>query len=127
MLRLILVLLFIVLFLLISIPILLVLWIIGLFQPKVKADASLAIVSWAFRVVLFLSGTHVTRVGEENIPADEGVLFIGNHRSYFDIVITYGFAKHDLGFISKKQVKMVPILHHFERLGSNEAPGSDTN
>ena len=110
MLRLILVLLFIIVFLLLSLPILLVLWIIGLFRPEVRSGTSLAIVSWAFRVILFLSGTRVTRIGEENIPADEGVLFIGNHRSYFDIVITYGFAKRDLGFIAKKQVKMVPIL-----------------
>ncbi|MBQ3790728.1 MAG: 1-acyl-sn-glycerol-3-phosphate acyltransferase [Lachnospiraceae bacterium] len=110
MVRLILVLLFIILFLLVSLPILLVLWIVGLFRPDIKNRVSLAVVSWAFRVILFLSGTHVTRIGEENIPADEGVLFIGNHRSYFDIVITYGYAKRDTGFISKKQVGMVPVL-----------------
>lgn len=110
MVRLILDLLFITLFLLLSLPALLVVWIIGLFRPDIRTKASLAIVSWAFRVVLFLSGTHVTRVGEENIPDDEGVLFIGNHRSYFDIVITYAFAKRDTGFISKKQVGRIPIL-----------------
>lgn len=110
MIRLILAVTFITIFLLISIPILLVLFFIGLFAPKVKEKVSLAMVSWAFRCVLFFAGTKVTVRGEENIPKDEGVLFIGNHRSYFDIIITYGFAPVMMSFISKKQVRLIPIL-----------------
>ena len=38
--------------------------------------------------MLKIAGTKITVIGEENIP-DEAVLFIGNHRSYFDILLTY--------------------------------------
>ena len=54
MIRLIIVVLFVVLFLILSIPIMFVEWIIGKFNPGVKDRSSLAIVNWAFRVVLFL-------------------------------------------------------------------------
>lgn len=87
MIRLLLVLLFVVLFLIISLPIQLAEYIIGKYRPDIKDRSSLAIVKWAFRVVLFLSGTTVTVIGEENVPKDEPVLYIGNHRSYFDILI----------------------------------------
>ncbi|MCR4763917.1 MAG: 1-acyl-sn-glycerol-3-phosphate acyltransferase [Lachnospiraceae bacterium] len=111
MVRLILVLLFIILFLLVSIPILLILWIIGLIRPAIREHASLAIVSWAFRVITWLAGVRLTIRGEENIPANEGVLFIGNHRSYFDIVLAYGHMNRLTGFIAKKQIRVVPILN----------------
>mgnify|MGYP001108845276 CR=1 FL=1 len=64
-------------------------WIIGKFNPGVKDRSSLAIVNWAFRVVLFLAGTKVTFIGLENVPTDTPVLYVGNHRSFFDVVITY--------------------------------------
>ncbi|MBR4530335.1 MAG: 1-acyl-sn-glycerol-3-phosphate acyltransferase [Lachnospiraceae bacterium] len=110
MLRLILVLLFLIVFLLISIPVLFVLWLIGLARPVIKERASLAIVSWAFRVIAFLSGVKLSVEGRENVPQNEGVLFIGNHRSYYDIVLAYGLATSPVGFISKKQVRLVPVL-----------------
>lgn len=111
MVRLVLVLLFIIVFLILSIPVILVLWIIGFFSPGIKERASLFIVGHAFGVVAFLAGVKLTVKGRENIPeGGEGVLFIGNHRSYFDIVITYSLARRLTGFISKKQVGYVPVL-----------------
>ena len=50
MIRLIIVVLFVVLFLILSIPIMFIEWIIGKFNPGVKDRSSLAIVNWAFRV-----------------------------------------------------------------------------
>ena len=100
MIRLILVLLFVVIFLIVSLPIQLVEYLIGRSHPEIKDRSSLAIVKWAFRVVLFLSGTTVTVIGEENVPKDEPVLYIGNHRSYFDILITYIRVPRLTGYIS---------------------------
>ena len=88
MIRLILALLFIVLYLIIGIPILGIEWIIGKFNPKAADISQLRMVQWAFRVVLFICGTKITVIGEENVPKDEPVLYIGNHKSFFDIVIT---------------------------------------
>ena len=89
MIRIILVSLFVILFLICSIPLLIAEYFIGKRNMDVKSRSSLAIVNWAFRCVLFLSGVTVTVLGEENVPQDTPVLYIGNHRSYFDIIMTY--------------------------------------
>ena len=63
MIRLILAVLFVAIFLIISLPIQLVLWIIGKFNENAKKRASLAIVSWAFNVVIFICGVKRTVIG----------------------------------------------------------------
>ena len=40
--------------------------------------------------------------GLENIPKDRAVLYVGNHRSYFDIVMGYTTVPSPTGFIAKK-------------------------
>ena len=65
MIRFIFVVLFVVLFLILSTPLMLVEWIIGKFNPCLKDRSSLAIVNWAFRWVIRLSGTKVIAIGEE--------------------------------------------------------------
>ena len=87
-----------------------ILFFVGLFSKNAKDRMSYAIVSWALRVVLFISGTKLEVKGLENIPKDRAVLFVGNHRSFFDIVINYSILPPLMGFISKKEIKKVPIL-----------------
>ena len=89
MIRLIFVALFLVIFLILSIPVFLIEWLIGKVNPHARDISSLRIVQGAFYVIAFLSGCHVTVKGMENVPKDEAVLYIGNHRSYFDVVLTY--------------------------------------
>ena len=105
MIRLIIVVLFVVLFLILSIPIMFIEWIIGKFNPGVKDRSSLAIVNWAFRVVLFLAGTKVTFIGLENVPTDTPILYVGNHRSFFDVVITYTMRNLHCLFLDRKDIK----------------------
>lgn len=80
---------FVILFLVLSIPLLIAEWIIGKFNMDLKNRSSLAIVNWAFRRCLDITGVSVTVIGEENVPKDTAVLYVGNHRSYFDILLTY--------------------------------------
>lgn len=101
---------FVVIFLILSIPLLLAEWIIGKFRMDWKNTSSLAIVNWAFRVCLFLSGTRVTVLGEENVPKDRAVLYVGNHRSYFDILLTYVRVPRPTGYIAKKEMLRYPLL-----------------
>ncbi len=110
MIRTILAFLFVFIFLIISLPIQLVLWIIGKKNPQKQKNASLAIVSWAFRGVIFISGVRATVIGEENVPKDKAVLYVGNHRSIFDIVLCYPRVPGVTGFIAKKEILKVPIL-----------------
>ncbi len=106
---------FVVLFLIVSIPLMIIEWMIGKFSLDVKSRSSLAIVNWAFRVVIFLAGTKVIAIGEENIPKDSAVLYVGNHRSFFDIVLTYVRVPRPTGYIAKKEMEKVPLLSTWMR------------
>lgn len=109
MIRVILVALFLVCFLIIGIPVLLVMQLVGLVSKKAKDYACLRIVQWAFRRILNISGVKTTVIGEENVP-DEPVLFIGNHRSYFDILLTYSRCRRLTGYVAKKEMLRFPLL-----------------
>ncbi len=56
----------------------------------------------------------ITVIGEENVP-DEPVLFIGNHRSFFDILLTYSRCKRLTGYIAKKEMERFPLLNNWMR------------
>lgn len=107
--------LFVVLFLILTIPVMIVEWIIGKFNQDLKDRSSIRIVQWAFRCILILCGTKITVIGEENVPKDEPVLYIGNHRSYFDVVITYARVPGLCGYISKKEIERIPLLNVWMR------------
>jgi len=101
---------FVILYLIISIPFSFVEWLIGKKWPDVKSKTSLAYVNWAFRVVLFLSGVKRTVIGLEKVPKDTAVLYVGNHRSIFDTVITYPLVSRPTGYIAKIELLKVPLL-----------------
>lgn len=109
MIRFILVATFLILFLILTIPVFLVLWIIGLFNREKRDITALRIVQWGFRCILKITGVHVTVIGQERVP-DEPVLFIGNHRSFFDILLTYSRCKRLTGYFAKKEMEKIPLL-----------------
>lgn len=101
---------FLFLFFLVSLVIFIPLAIIGKFNKNRKDRISYAIVTWALRVVFFISGAKLTVKGKENIPKDTAVLYVANHRSFFDIVTGYITIPPLCGFVSKKEIKKVPVL-----------------
>lgn len=111
MIRLIIALLFAVLFLILTIPLLIVEWIIRKFNRYAADISSLRIIQWVFRVIAFICGVKLTVIGEENVPKDEAVLYIGNHRSYFDIILTYSRCPRLTGYIAKDVMGKVPLLN----------------
>jgi 1-acyl-sn-glycerol-3-phosphate acyltransferase len=60
--------------------------------------------------LLNLAGVEVTVVGEENIPQNQTVLFVGNHQSNFDIPILLRYIDGTKGFIAKKELEKMPIV-----------------
>lgn len=111
MIRFILAVLFLVFFFITSIPLLLVEWIIGKFNKRAKDMSSLRIVQFVLKGVLFIAGTQTTVIGLDRIPKDEAVLFVGNHRSIFDVVVSYSKMPNLTGFIGKKELIKVPFLN----------------
>lgn len=109
MIRLIFVALFVVLFLIIGIPVLGIEWLIGKVRKKTMDYSSLRLVQWAFNMIIKLAGIELTVIGEENI-SEGPVLYIGNHRSFFDVPITYPRCPIRTGYIAKKEMEKVPLL-----------------
>lgn len=110
MIRIILVAMTIVLFLIFSIPVLGILWLVGKTDSISKQKRSLKIVQGVFRFILKLSGVTITTEGLENIPGDRAVLYVGNHRSYYDILTGYVTVPGLTGFVAKKEMEKIPLL-----------------
>lgn len=100
---------YLILFLILTLPLLVIEWLIGKVNRRAKDYSSLRIVQWGFRCILFLSGVKVTVIGKENVP-DEPVLYIANHRSFFDILLIYTRCKNLTGFVAKKSMNKIPSL-----------------
>lgn len=65
--------------------------------------------SWA-RSLVKMTGSKITVTGQENIPESGAVVFVGNHQGNFDIPIMLGFINKPKAFISKIEVKKLPLV-----------------
>ncbi len=99
-----------ILFLILSIPVLLYERLLKRRDSERQMRQSLAIVQFMFRLILKVSGVQVTVEGRENIPQDQAVLYVGNHRSYFDILVGYTTVPGLTGFVAKKEMLRYPLL-----------------
>ncbi len=115
MIRTILIALFLLCFFIVSIPLYLIEEIIGHFDIKKKERSSFRIVMCAFRCISWLAGTRLIVKGRENVPADQAVLYVSNHRSYFDIVTLYPLTNNTTGFVAKKEMEKVPFIRRWMR------------
>ncbi len=104
------------LFLILSLPVLLIEWILGRFSRRARDISSLRIIQGVFKLILFVSGVHITQIGRENLPKDRPFLLVANHRSYFDIIILYSLMPDLTCFVSKKEMNRYPVFNLWMRL-----------
>ena len=113
MIKAIIILLYVILAVILCLPYHLYLWILSKTNKYKSWHKSWRFVRGFFRSVLKLAGTNIDIKGFDNlskVPSDKGILFIGNHRSYFDIIILQAIVDRPLGFIAKKEFKSVPLF-----------------
>lgn len=116
MLRTLLTLIFLIIYFLLGIPVTGILYLIGKKNPQKKQQIANACVKFAFSIILkFSAGTKVTVIGKERIPTDTAVLYIGNHRGFFDILLIHTLAPGMVGFIAKKEMEQIPFLSTWMR------------
>lgn len=96
-------------FLISSVPMLIGERLLAKNDSKKEQEHSLKVVQAMFRMILRLTGSKVTVKGQEKIP-DGAVLFVGNHRSYFDILVGYTTVPGLTGFVAKKEMIHIPLL-----------------
>ena len=78
MIRLLLVAVFLIIFFIVSLPVMLVEWIIQHFNMDLRNRSSLKFVQFGLKCISFLSGVKLEVNGKENIP-NQACLFIANH------------------------------------------------
>ena len=98
---------------LLGLPVLGAEWIISRFNKPLADIQTLRIVQWGFRCILFISGVRLEVEGHEHVPEGEAVLYIGNHRGFFDVVATYSLCPSLTGYIAKSGIDRVPVLNLF--------------
>lgn len=76
---------------------------------------SLAIVQKVLGLVFRFTGSKLTVLGRERIP-EGAVLYVANHRSYFDIVVSYPLVPGPTGFVAKKEMERCLTLTGWMRL-----------
>ena len=84
---------------------------VGLFNKRGQDLISLRFVQYKLKTAAFLSGAKTTYVGLENLPEKgEGVVYISNHRGFFDVIATYPVFPDLTGFVAKKEMKNWPLV-----------------
>lgn len=102
-------------FLILGSPLLGLTWLIHKKYPATADKMSLAIVNWAFKVIKWISGVKTTIIGEENVPKDVPVLYVGNHRGFYDIILTYPRVPRPTGYVAKKEMLNFPLFRSWMR------------
>lgn len=108
--RLILIALFLFVFSIVSLPLYLVAWLLGKKDEKLQVAFSQKIVKAGFRIIFFIAGVKIDCRGVERVPKDEPIMYIGNHRSYCDILAGYITVPTLTGFVSKDDLAKVPCI-----------------
>ena len=98
------------LYLLFGIPVLLVELLVGKISPRARDLSCLRMVQSAFKVMLWITGANITYIGKENVPRDQAVVYVGNHNSYFDILLTYSQCPGLTGYVAKSEMLRYPLL-----------------
>ena len=90
--------LFAVLYLILTLPVLGIITLIHRKDPEKAGRISQVMIRWAFRVLCVLAGIRITAIGQENIPDDRGAVFIGNHLKPVLIAVWNNGRIHRQGF-----------------------------
>ena len=68
------------------------------------------------RGILKVSGVTLSVEGLDNIPKDTPCVFVGNHRSYYDIPLLLAALDKPHGILAKEELEKIPLLNRWMKL-----------
>ncbi|MBQ4379462.1 MAG: 1-acyl-sn-glycerol-3-phosphate acyltransferase [Treponema sp.] len=71
---------------------------------------------WARFILTKVTKTTVEVIGEEKVPSDRAVVFIGNHQGNMDIPLLFGFINKPMTFVAKAELGKIPLLSDWMKL-----------
>lgn len=110
MVRTIIIVIYIALFLILFLPVLGILWLAKVLKKPWAGQAMQNILRIVCRGIILLVGMDLTVIGREHVPKDSSVLFVSNHKSYFDIIATLAQDTGRFGYIAKLELGRIPSL-----------------
>lgn len=108
--RVIFVVLYLLVYFILSLPIYLVQLLLRKWNKPLSVKTSQAWVAFHFKIILLICGTKKTVLGLNNVPKDQAVLYVSNHRSLADIPVAYTTLPTLTGFVAKIEMKKIPFL-----------------
>ncbi|MDA3845739.1 MAG: lysophospholipid acyltransferase family protein [Vallitaleaceae bacterium] len=102
---------FVLIVFLITLPFSLISFLVGRFNKRFQYRFGYLILSPLSKVFYKINGAKLTVTGQEFIPKDETVLFVGNHRSFIDIPLLLGFTNRPVAFVAKESLKKTPMIN----------------
>ena len=93
-------------------------------DPLIASEEAQEAVVGIFQRVLKWIGVTVEVYGVENIPEDEAVLFVSNHRSYFDILVASTIIENGIDIPNANTILIENFTHEihldiFKRIKNN--------
>ena len=110
MLRFIICLILVIFFFVVIIPFEIIGFILGLISQRAKNAYMKVLMNIVFTVINFCAGAKVRYIGTEKIPKDVPVLYVANHESFFDVLLTLTYLPGTICFVAKKQFGKIPIF-----------------
>lgn len=95
---------------LLGMPLLLVALFLGLFNKKIQVKIAYAFDRLIAILSIKISGAKLDIRGLDHLPQNQAVLYVGNHKSMFDILLLMKLIKTPLIFIGKKSVAKWPVI-----------------
>ena len=65
------------------------------------------------RQILHITGVQLLVEGLDNIPKDTACVFVGNHRSYYDIPLLLAGLDRPHGILAKEELGKIPLLNRW--------------
>ena len=90
----------------------------GLFNRELRNEMALGTINIAFYCILFLAGVRPRYIGMQNVPKDKAVLYILNHRSIFDIILTYVKVPRPTGYVAKIEMSRIPVFSWWMKINN---------
>ena len=66
------------------------------------------------RQILHITGVQLLVEGLDNIPKDTACVFVGNHRSYYDIPLLLAGLDRPHGILAKEELGKIPLLTRYK-------------
>ncbi|PKM95061.1 MAG: 1-acyl-sn-glycerol-3-phosphate acyltransferase [Firmicutes bacterium HGW-Firmicutes-1] len=89
--------------------------VLGLFDKKLQVQIAYAFNRFIAILSIKISGAKLEMKGLDHIPKNQAVLYVGNHRSMFDILLLMKLIRTPLIFVGKKSVMKWPVISWWMR------------